>query len=200
MLRPIARICEGLTSSDLFGRGASSGFLAIFWCRLSLLDGRVAVLSSASLTTERLAAAVGVVPRAVRELAMLEVGCEPEAACAEFIEDDEFLGRAVTGGVVRLAFGFSMLAMDSQTELAAASTQKVKEQLECWQSRCDAACEAKSGGPAMASQRRFAATTAHSHPSHQRLCGRPFHHPITIADISGSTFLSIHFDQARRVY
>jgi hypothetical protein len=31
--------------------------------------------------------------------AMLDEGCEPAAACDEFIDDDEFLGRAVTGGV-----------------------------------------------------------------------------------------------------
>jgi hypothetical protein len=37
---------------------------------------------------------VGVLPRTVRELgAMLEDGCEPEAACGEVMEDDEFLGR-----------------------------------------------------------------------------------------------------------
>jgi hypothetical protein len=94
-----------LTSSDLLGRGASSSFFTIFCVRLSLLAGRAAVLSSSSLTTERLA--VGVLPRAVLALgAILEEGCEPGATCAEcdeFIEDDEFLGRAVTCGVVRLS-------------------------------------------------------------------------------------------------
>lgn len=135
MIRPIVRIVQALTSSDLFDRGASSGFLSIFCLRLSLLDGRVAVLSSASFTTERLAVAVGVVPRAVRELAMLEAGWEPEAACAELIEDDEFLGRAVTGGVVRFGFGFSMLAMDTQGNCGI--DPGAKEQLGCWQqSRC----------------------------------------------------------------
>lgn len=100
--------CMGLqTSSDLFGRIASSGFLSIFCVRLSLLAGRVAVLSSASLEAERLAA--GVEPRVVREPgAMADECCELEAACEEFIEDDEFLGRAATGGVVRC--GLSMMA------------------------------------------------------------------------------------------
>tara|TARA_R110002003_G_scaffold13_6_gene919 strand:- start:40320 stop:40526 length:207 start_codon:yes stop_codon:yes gene_type:complete len=52
------------------------------------------------LVAERLA--VGVLPRAVREVgAMLGDCCELEAACVEAIEDDEFLGRAVAGGVER---------------------------------------------------------------------------------------------------
>jgi hypothetical protein len=81
-----------LTSSDRFGRGPSSGFFNIFCFRLSRLAGLVAVLSSTSLEAERLA--VGVLPRTVRELgAMLEDCCEPEAACGEVMEDDEFLGR-----------------------------------------------------------------------------------------------------------
>lgn len=99
-----------LTSSDLLGRAASSGFLSIFCFRLSLLAGRVAALSSTSLEADRLA--VGVLPRAVLELgAMVEEDCcELEAACAEFIEDDEFLGRAVTGGVDRFRLSIMMAA------------------------------------------------------------------------------------------
>jgi hypothetical protein len=102
----LCRCSRVLTSSDRVGRGASSGFLSIFCLRLSLLAGRAAVLSSTSLVADRLA--VGVLPRAVLELgAMLEEECEPEAACDEFIEDDEFLGRAVTGGVVRFRFSIA---------------------------------------------------------------------------------------------
>jgi hypothetical protein len=127
--------CGGVvTSSDLVGRGASSGFFSIFCLRLSLLDGRAFALSSTSLVADRLA--VGVLPRAVLELgAMLEDWCEPEAACDEFIEDDEFLGRAVTGGVVR--FGFSMVMRRPRV---LTSTQR-KEQL-CCGSRD--ACEARA--------------------------------------------------------
>jgi hypothetical protein len=103
-------LCSGVrTSSDLLGQGASSGFLSIFCLRLSLLAGRAAVASSTSLEADRLA--VGVLPRVVRALgAMLEDGCGPEAACDEFIEDDEFLERAVTGGVVRFRFSIAAAA------------------------------------------------------------------------------------------
>jgi hypothetical protein len=93
-----------LTSSDLFGREVSSDFLDIF-CPA----GRVAVLLSSTTSLEADRLAVGVLPRAVLGLgAMLDDCCEPEAACEEVIEDDEFLGRAVAGGVER--FNVSMTA------------------------------------------------------------------------------------------
>lgn len=90
------------TSSALLGRGASSGFFIIFCFRLSLLAGRVAAFwSSTSLEVDRFA--VGVPPRTVRALGAMVTGCcELEGWWAWAVEDDEFLGRAVAGGVVRL--------------------------------------------------------------------------------------------------
>jgi hypothetical protein len=85
------------TSSDRLGRGASSTFFSIFCLRLSLLAGRVGFDSSSSGAADRLEA--DAVPRAVRELGVID-GCrEGLAACDEVIDDDEFLGRAVAGGV-----------------------------------------------------------------------------------------------------
>jgi hypothetical protein len=129
-----------LTSSDLLGRGGSSAFFSIFCFRLSLLAGRVAALSSTSLEADRLA--VGVLPRAVLvPEAMLDDCCEDEAACDEFIEDDEFLGRAVTGGVVR--FRFSMAGSFSYSSqwrrsrrVSGICRAQRTEQLGRWQSRC----------------------------------------------------------------
>jgi hypothetical protein len=85
---------SGRTSS------ASSGFLGIFCFRLSLLAGRVAALSSTSFDADRLAP--GVLPRTVREAGAILDCCELEAPwVVEEMEDDEFLGRAVAGGVDR---------------------------------------------------------------------------------------------------
>jgi hypothetical protein len=83
----------------LLGRGVSS-FFSIFCLRLSLLAARAGLSASSSLVAERLA--VGVVPRADRELEGMPAEGEPAAACAvevtDVMDDDEFLGRA-PGGV-----------------------------------------------------------------------------------------------------
>jgi hypothetical protein len=68
--------------------------------RLSLLAARVGLSASSSFTAERLA--VGVLPRAVRELEdMLGGGGALVWACEveldEVIDDDEFLERAACG-------------------------------------------------------------------------------------------------------
>jgi hypothetical protein len=86
------------------GRGASS-FFDIFCLRLSLLAARVGLSASSSFAAERLA--VGVLPRAVREEAILGGGA-PVWACEvvldEVIDDAEFLERAACGvGDVRLS-------------------------------------------------------------------------------------------------
>ena len=93
------------TSSDLLGRGASS-FFSIFCLRLSLLAARVGLSASSSLVAERLA--VGVLPRAVRELEDMFGGCAPAWACDgvldDVIDEEEFLGRAACGvGDARLS-------------------------------------------------------------------------------------------------
>ena len=87
----------GRTSSDRLGRGASSGFLAIFCFRLSRLAGREDLSASPCLAAWRLA--VGVLPRSGFEPeleAMAADGCCGEEAV---MDDDECecLGRA--GGV-----------------------------------------------------------------------------------------------------
>ena len=86
-----------LTSSDLLGRGASSGFFSIFCFRLSLLPGRDDLSASINLPAERLA--VGVLPRSVFELDAMVAGCGEPAACEDVMDDDECecLGRA--GGI-----------------------------------------------------------------------------------------------------
>lgn len=92
---------DGLTSSNLLCRGGSSGFFSIFCLRLSLLAGRAGLSASTSLEADRLA--VGVLPRtgALEPEAMLAGWGELEvvAACEDVMDDDEFLGRAVAGGV-----------------------------------------------------------------------------------------------------
>jgi hypothetical protein len=136
---PLCGCAAVLTSSALLGLAASSGFLSIFCFRLSLLAGRAAALSSASLEADRPAA--GVVPRAVRELAaMVDEGCcELEAACAEFMEDDEFLGRAVAGGVERLGLSMVRAASYSSRWLPRECSHgcRLRGRNSCrWQSRC----------------------------------------------------------------
>lgn len=54
--------------------------------------------ASTSLEADRLA--VGVLPRTALELEAMVAGCcRPAAACDDDMDDDEFLGRAVPGGV-----------------------------------------------------------------------------------------------------
>jgi hypothetical protein len=104
--------------------------LSIFCLRLSLLAGRAAVASSTSFEADRLA--VGVLPRVVLALgAMLDDWCAAEAACDEFIEDDEFLERAVTGGVVRFRLS---IAAAAKAYRVLASTQEGAARVR--QSRC----------------------------------------------------------------
>lgn len=92
-----------LTSSDRLGRGASSGFVAIFCLRLSLLAGRACFCASwASLVAERLA--LGVPACEPLELpAIVDDCCEPDAAWSDVMEDDDVFWRAVAvaGGVAR---------------------------------------------------------------------------------------------------
>lgn len=141
-----------LTSSALFGRGASSDFFIIFCLRLSLLAGRG--LSSTSLEAERLA--VGVLARAVRELeAILLEGCE--AAWGWVMEDDEVrartsrdvLGRALPAGGVgdpRASIlcnqerdsgdGPLQLAVNYGQRSAHMGLEPAQVSRRCWQSSC----------------------------------------------------------------
>lgn len=89
---------SNLTSASLLGLGASSGFFVSFCLRLSLLEGRVGLSPSAALGVDR--PAVGVPPRAVRELeAMDAAGCDVLGALEDAIDEDEVEGRAFAGGV-----------------------------------------------------------------------------------------------------
>jgi hypothetical protein len=96
----------------LVGRGASS-FFDIFCLRLSLLAARVGLSASSSVAAERLA--VGVLPRAVRDEAMLGGGGALVWACEvvldEVIDDAELLERAACGvGDVRVSMAGGVYA------------------------------------------------------------------------------------------
>lgn len=111
---PLFHCFVDLTSSVLLDRDGSSDLMAIFCLRLSLLAGRPGRLSPGTAAGDRVE---GGAARVLELDADMAGGvCEVLAACEEAMDEDEFLGRAVTSGDVARVLFIALVAAAGEAE------------------------------------------------------------------------------------